>query len=892
VSHVPPALEERILTADGRSVAVRATRAGDERRIGTLIAGLSQRSRALRFGAVRLELSPEEAAAIAAPPGPAGLALIALAGADGDEAVAVGRYDRGPGEAEAELSLAVADDWQGLGVGTGLIELLIDRARRDGLDALWALVLPANHRMREVFRNLGCELEERAAPGELLVRISTRVDDGLEDAAIARFAGSAAASLEPLMRPSAIAVVGASRDPDSAGGAVLRALLDRRSTVAVAAVNRNAARVAGLPAVPSLTAVAGPVDLAVVAVPAADVPGVAREAGERGVRGLVVLSSGFSESGPDGAALEADLAHVVRAAGLRLVGPNCLGVWSGAGEGGFDATFAAARPPAGPMALASQSGGLGLAAFARCARRGVGLSAFVSLGNAADVSATDLLAWWERDERTRVVLLYMEGFGDARRFARIARRVCRTTPVVALKAGRGPAGRRGGGSHTAALAADEPAADALFDLAGIVRVDTLEELLEAGELIAAQPLPAGRRVGIVSNVGGPGILAADACEGHGLSVPALSAGLTEALRSAVPAVAGASNPIDVGAGARPDDLARAAGLLAGSGEVDALIVAAAALPGRDAGLLRAAVAAVADAGVTVVGCSCGEEVAAAPPQDGPAVPWLAFPESAARAVAHAARAGAAARRAPDPAQRLPGLDRAAARRLLEAAPAGSWLPAEAVAALLAAYGISMPRARLAASADEAAAAQAELGVPVAVKLARPVIPHKTEVGGVRLGCRSPEAAADAFRAIELALARSRARAGQGLEEVLVQEMAGESAELIVGGTADEVFGPVVLAGIGGAEAELWADRAVALAPVGGRTAEELWSRLRGAPLIDGWRGGPATDRAALADLVARVAWLAADQPLLAELDCNPVRAPRGGPALVLDARVRRAPGPA
>ena len=271
------------------------------------------------------------------------------------------------------------------------------------------------------------------------------------------------------------------------------------------------------------------------------------------------------------------------------------------------------------------------------------------------------------------------------------------------------------------------------------------------------------------------------------------------------------------------------------------------------------------------------------------VPWLTFPEGAARAVAHAARAGAAARRPPDPAARLPGLDRAAARRLLLAAPEGSWLPPEAVEALLAAYGIAMPRARLAGSAAEAAAAQTELGVPVAVKLARPVIPHKTEIGGVRLGCGSPEAAADAFRAIDRGLARSRP--GERAEQVLVQEMAGDGAELIVGATADDVFGPLVLAGVGGTEAELWADRAVALAPVGPRTAQELWTRLRGAAQIDGWRGAPASDRDALADLVARVAWLAADQALLAELDCNPVRAPHGGRALVLDARVRRAPAP-
>jgi acyl-CoA synthetase (NDP forming)/GNAT superfamily N-acetyltransferase len=881
--------EDHLLTADGRSVAVRPTRTDDRDAVTALVDGLSPASRAMRFGAARAGLRAEEAAAIAAPPGPEGVALIALAGADRDEAVAVARYDRRPGEGQAELSLAVADAWQGLGLGTGLIERLLEHGRHDGVDALWALVLPANRRMLEVFRHLGCQVEQEIAPGEVIVRLSTQIDDGLEDAAIDRFAGAAAASMEPVMLPRSIALVGASRDPASVGGAVLESLLARRSTVRVTPVNRSAAAVAGRPAVPSLTEVDGPVDLAIVAVPAPGVPAVAREAARRGVRGLVVLSSGFSEAGPAGAALEEELLHVARAAGVRLVGPNCLGLWSGAEATGFDATFAPAAPPGGSIALASQSGGLGLAAFAHCARRGIGLSAFASLGNAADVSATDLLAWWERDERTRVVLLYLEGFGDPRRFARLARRVCRSTPVVALKAGRGPAGRRGGGSHTAALAADEPSADALFDLAGIVRVETLEELLEAGELIAGQPLPGGRRVAILSNVGGPGILAADACEGHGLEVPALSAGLGESLAAAVPSIAGASNPVDLGAAARPEDLLLAGRLIAESGEVDALIVVAAPLRGRDGAALRGAAGLLADAGVTVAGCSCGVEVASPSADDGRVVPWMTFPENAARAVAHAARAGAHARRPPDPPERPPGLDRAAARRLLQEAPEGSWLAPDAVAALLGAYGIAMPRARLASSPEQAAAAQAELGAPVAVKVARPVVPHKSEVGGVRLGCGTPAAAAGAFREMDAALRRSGAC--DGVEAVVVQEMVGDGVELIVGSTDDEVFGPLVLAGIGGVEAELWADRAVALAPIGRGTAGELWRGLRGSAQLDGWRGAPGADRTTLADLVTRVAWLAADQPLLAELDCNPVRAPMGERALVLDARALRAPAP-
>lgn len=881
-----PAAEDRLVLTDGRSVAVRVAGAGDGDRVAELIAGLSLRSRALRFGAGRRGLLPHEAEAMAAPPGPEGLGLVALAGPAPDRAVALARYDRRAGAPEAELSVAVADAWQGVGIGTGLVERLLTRARDDGLDALWALVMPQNWAMRGVFRGLGCDIEERVRPGEVIVRLPTGVDDDLEDAAVARFAGAAAASLEPLMRPRSIAVVGASRNPDAPGGAVLHALLESPS-VRVAAVNRAAASVAGVPSVPSLAALDEPVDLAVVAVPAAEVPAVARQAVSRGVRALVVLTSGFSETGARGAGTEAELLHVARTGGLRLVGPNCLGVSSGDPAAPFNATFAPIAPPAGRIALASQSGGLGVAALAHLARRGTGLSAFVSLGNAADVSATDLLAWWERDERTRVVLLYLEGFGDPRRFARMARRVCRSTPVVALKAGRGPAGRRAGGSHTAALAAGEAPTDALFDLAGVVRVDTVEELMEAGELLAAQPPPSGDRVAIVGNAGGPGILAADACEGRGLHVPRLSPALAAALERAVPGLAGASNPVDLGAAAGPDHLLRAGRLLAGSGEVDALIVVAARLRGRDAAALRAAARELAGGDVTVVGCSCGDEVPGAAADDEErAVPWLAFPESAARALGHAAQAGAAARRPPDPARRPEGVDRAAARAALASAAPGRWLAPEAVTALLAAYGIATPRAVIAESAAQAARAQARLGGPVAVKVAQPEVVHKSEAGGIVLGCASPDDAAEAFRRIDRALRAGAAP--DGLRAALVQEMVEGPAELIVGATADRVFGPLVLAGIGGVEAEMWADRAVALAPVGALAAADLWSGLRGARLIDGWRGAPASDRAALADLVRRVSWLAADQPELAELDCNPVRAPAGGPAIVLDARARRA----
>jgi acetate---CoA ligase (ADP-forming) len=624
-----------------------------------------------------------------------------------------------------------------------------------------------------------------------------------------------------------------------------------------------------------------------VAVPAPQVPAVAREAADCGARALVVLSSGFSEAGETGAGLEAELVHIVRTRGLRMVGPNCLGVAVSEEGSPFDATFAPLGPSPGRMAFASQSGGLGIAALSYCAARGLGLSAFVSLGNKADVSSNDLLAWWGRDAGTRAVLLYLEDFGNPRRFARVARGVARTTPIVALKAGRGVAGRRAAGSHTAALAAGEAPTDALFDLAGVVRTQTLEEMLETGELLAAQPLPAGDRVGIVSNAGGPGILAADACQAMGLAVPALSAGLRAALAGAAPAVAGTSNPVDLGASADADAFVAAGRALIDSGEIDALMVLFTPTRGGDVHAVAGGVQSLGDGRLTVVGCLLGMRAPEADGESAWPVPWLGMPEGAARALANAWQAEAARRRPPDPAARPAGIDAAAARRVLATAAPDAWLSHEELGAVLHAYGIASARQIGVDGPDAAAAAQAEIGAPVAVKLLSRTVTHKVDVGGVILDCRSPEAAAAAVRRI----AESLERLGRAheMEGALVQEMAPDGPDLIVGGIQDPVFGPVVLGGIGGGEAELWGDRRLALAPVGPAAADELWRGLRGAALLDGWRGAPRVPREPLTELTERAAWLLADQPLLGELDLNPVRAGVDGRPVVLDARGRRAP---
>ncbi|HTI34646.1 MAG TPA: GNAT family N-acetyltransferase, partial [Miltoncostaea sp.] len=605
-----PADGERVLLRDGRTVEVRLCDEDDADGIAAMIAGMSPTARAMRFGAARGGLTPREAGEMAAAAGPLGAGAVAVAGGEGARIVAVARYHRAEGAADAELAAAVADRWQGLGLGTALVDRLCEHAAAEGVDAFWAWMRTDNRRMRSVLDGLGRAVTIESTRDGMLARIPLHHDAGREDVAAAREAMAAAASLRPLMRPDGIAVVGASRDPSSPGGALLRALRESAYPGPVFAVNRSADVVAGRRALRSLALLPRPVDLVVVAVPAPGVPAVAREAAVCGARALVVLSAGFGEAGPEGAALQAELLHVCRTAGMRLVGPNCLGVSTGAGPTPFDATFGPLPAPPGRIALASQSGGLGVAALAHCAARGIGTSAFVSLGNGVDVGPEDLLAWWDADEATDAVLLYLEGVRDPRRFARIARRVSRTTPVVALKGGRGGAGLRAAGSHTAALAAGEPLTDALFDVAGVVRADTLEDLLETGEVLASQPRPAGPRLGILSNAGGPAIIAADAAEALGLEVPAFGDVVRTLLRSMRQPPAAAGNPVDLGAGSGPETLRRAGRVMLASGEVDALLVLVTPLRTMDLDPMLRAAESLANDRIPVVGCVVGPRAAA------------------------------------------------------------------------------------------------------------------------------------------------------------------------------------------------------------------------------------------------------------------------------------------
>jgi acetate---CoA ligase (ADP-forming) len=520
-----------VILRDGATLRLDPPVATDVDELVAFFDRLSLRSRHLRFhGARRVDRE-----LVATFLDPDWTTTGALVGRHEDRIVALASYARLRDPRAAEVAFAVADDFQGRGVGTRLLERLADRAAAVGIERFVAYVLSENTAMLGVFRDAGFELARSRDGGEVEVEFPIAVTEPFRARVEDRDHVAVTASLRPFFTPRSVAVVGASRRRGSIGGELFRNVLAADFEGAAYPVNRTGEPVAGVRAVTSIGELPEVPDLAVICVPASQVVGAATAALEAGVRALCVISSGFAEVGAEGAARQDELLASVRSYGGRLIGPNCLGI-SVPGIG-LNATFAPRQLPSGRVAFSSQSGALGLALLEKAVERRLGFSAFVSIGNKADVSSNDLLEWWEDDDETDVVLLYLESFGNPRKFGRLARRVARRKPILALKAGSTAAGARAASSHTAALAGADAAVDALFRQAGVARIRTLEELVDAAAFFSTQPLPAGRRVAVVTNAGGLGILCADACEAAGLSLPALAAETREALSSALPAEA-------------------------------------------------------------------------------------------------------------------------------------------------------------------------------------------------------------------------------------------------------------------------------------------------------------------------------------------------------------------
>jgi acetyl coenzyme A synthetase (ADP forming)-like protein len=683
-------------------------------------------------------------------------------------------------------------------------------------------------------------------------------------------------TLTPLFAPRSIAVIGAGRRRGRIGAEIFHNLSAGGFSGDVFAVNPHGSTIDGAPAWPTVASIPWPVDLAVVAVPCGAVEAAIDDCIAAHVPAIVVISAGFAETGDAGRELEIRIREKVRRAGARMVGPNCMGVVNTDPRYHMNATFAPAFPPAGSIGFSTQSGALGLAILESAAQLNIGISTFVSIGNKADVSTNDLLEYWESDPRTSVILLYVESFGNPRRFGQIARRVGRHKPIAAVKSGRSGSGARAASSHTGALAASDTAVEALFRDAGVIRTDTVEELFHVGALLAHQPLPAGPRVAIVSNAGGPAILAADACEARGLSLARLAEATRANLTAFLPAAASVGNPVDMLATASADDYRRALPLLLEDPAVDSVLAifipplvtqandVAEAIAGAARGSRKPVLA-------TFFGAA-GVPAALAP------VPCYVFPESAAAALARVVGYSRWRAQPPGVVPALPGFDGSRARAIVARASrtGGGWLDPLSAFALLEACGIATAPVHTVVTSEGALAAAGTAGYPVVLKGAGPTLLHKTESKAVFTGLASEEAVGRAFHAL------SRR---PDVTQVLVQPQVHGGVEMFVGGLLDPQFGHLVMCGPGGTMLELLRDTACRLTPVTDRGAAEMIEEIRGKVLLRGFRGSAPVNEAAYREVLLRVAALLDACPGIEELDLNPVIVTRDA-AIAVDVRVR------
>ncbi len=888
-----------MILRDGSTATVRTTRPDDREALSAFFGSLSDQSKIQRFfGRTVPSAKMIESFCDSSKPRASLTLIVTRLAEPPPRIIAAGSYIARD-ETTAEVSLTVDDAFQGKGIGTLLLERLALLAVANGFRQFWAVTMLENRPMLDVFRDSGFDCRTKTDRGYVEIDLSVIPSEASVARAELRDRVSTTASLLPFFQPRSVAVIGASRNPANIGGRIFTALTANGFRGPIYPINPHASSIGSLTAYPSLRSLPQNVDLAVVAVSRDAVLQVIDDCAARGVRAVIVISAGFAESGDVGRELQKRLLEKIRGYGMRMVGPNCLGLLNADPAVRLNASFAPDFPPFGPVAFCSQSGALGLAIISLARERELGLSSFVSVGNKADISGNDMLQCWEEDKNTGVILLYLESFGNPRRFARIAQRVSRHKPIVAVKAGRTGAGRRAAGSHTAALAASDVAVDALFHQTGVIRAETLDEMFDIAAALSMQPLPAGRRVAILTNAGGLGILCADACEAAGLVVQELAEPTKDHLRKFLPSSASVANPVDMIASARTDDFREASEILLGAAEVDSLIALTIHVGIADIAAISQAVGAGVQAARKHGGkdkpaltCLMDRAHAGKPIRAGnEQLPNYAFPESAARVLGklshYAEWRNQPLSVVPDFDDIQPRAARALCRRALQESGAG-WLSAEDTRNVLSSFALPLPRSGICRTAEEAAGLAQDIGFPVALKLASRQIVHKSEFGGVQLNLHDETAVVKAFGEIRDRLVKENKL--DAFDGVLVQPMIGGGVEVMVGVTQDPLFGPLIGFGLGGIHVEILKDVCFRVTPITDRDAAEMIQSIRGYRLLEGYRGHPPADIPAIEDLLLRVARLVEEVPEISELDLNPIIAlPPGQGCLIVDARIGVAP---
>lgn len=876
VTLYPSQLESDVVLRTGRTLHIRPVRPEDRDALIAFYAKLSPESVHSRFFDLR---SPEKA--IESSPATVDYDReLGVVGEVNGEITGVAHYfasRRAP--KVAEVAFAIADATQGSGVATKLLETLVTGALEHGIERFRAEVLADNRRMLDVFLCMGFDVTSRSAEGTMHLSFPIAPTAAATQLAAQRSQTAAYASMKAVFAPASIAVIGASRRPGQLGHEIVHNLRGTGFQGSLYVVNPSASEIDGVPSYPSLREIPEPVELAVIAVPADLVELALDDCIAKGVSAVVVISAGFAETGEEGRRREEALMTKIRRAGIRMVGPNCMGVLNTDPAVQMHATFASIYPPVGNVAMSSQSGALGLAVLDYARSLNIGFSTFISVGNKADVSGNDLIQYWAEDPNTDVILLYLESFGNPRKFGEIARRVGRSKPIVAVKAGRSAAGAKAASSHTGALATSDAIVDDLFRQAGIIRTGTLEEMFDVAALLANQPLPKGRRVAILTNAGGPGILAADACEANGLQLAHLSEETTAALRGFLPAAASVGNPVDMIASASPEHYRRSLDLLLSDPAIDAVVVIYIPVIATEAANVASAIreGAIGAAGKTVLATfmsSAGVPAPLAP------VPSFAFPERAVNALALATRYAEWRRRPTGEPAKFADIDPAKLRSIIDASCArgGGWLDPLDVSELLRVAGISAPQTLLTRSTEEAVAAATSLGFPVALKAYGPDLLHKSDVGGVRLSLQHEYAVAAAYDDLAATL-------GPRMTGAILQPMVTGGVEMMLGATFQPTFGHVIACGAGGVLVELLADVAFRIHPLNDVDATDLISEVGASRLLKGYRGSGPSDTAALHDAILRLSALLDVCPEIREIDLNPLKVLDRG-VCAIDARIR------
>jgi acyl-CoA synthetase (NDP forming)/GNAT superfamily N-acetyltransferase len=866
----PAHWEADVVLRDGGVVHVRPIRPEDAEAVHVFHAGQSAESIYLRFFAPLPRLSDREVARFTQVDHVDRVGLVATLG---DAIVGIARYDRLE-DGRAEVAFNISDAHQGRGIGSVLLEHLAAAARERGITSFFAEVLPQNRKMIGVFTEAGYEVSHHYEDGVIALSFDISPTEHSDEVREAREHRSESRSMQTLLTPRSVVVVGASRDPDSIGHRLLENVVAGGFTGALHVVNPEAAEVLGVPSHAHVDEVPGPVDLAVVAVPAAAVNDVVRDCARAGVRGLVVISSGFAETGDEGRARQETLVRLARAHGMRVVGPNSFGMVNNDPEVRLNASLAPQLPPAGRLGLFSQSGALGIAVLASSARRGLGVSTFVSAGNRADVSGNDVMQYWIDDTATDAVGLYLESMGNPRKFSRIARRLSRVKPVIVVKSGLSTFGVPPGHAVRPTRMPRE-ALDEMLQQAGVIRVENVHQMFDVAQLVVHQPLPAGVRVAVVTNSTALGSLAAEACQSWGLQVE--------------------HGPVNLASEATADEFRAALTAAFDDEEVDSVVVCfIPPLVTLDEAVVRALAEVAADSGKTCVATFLGMRgvtEALSPPRAGDgvaerSVPAYPTPEDSVRALAAATRYAQWRRRDRGARVTPSGLYRTKAHHLVERLtpvdPDGAWRGDEDAAELLDAYGVQLWPAYPADDDARALDAAHRLGYPVALKATSEHLRHRADLGGVRLDIQGDTELVD-----DLAQMREHLAGAGGAAALVVQAMAPVGVACVVRSTEDPLFGPVVEFGVGGPPTELLGDVARRIPPLREGDVADLVRSVRAAPLLFGHRGADPVDTDALEDVLSRVSVLADDLPEVAELELNPVVvSPQG--AAVLGARVRLA----